>query len=92
MPKVIVPQKNLTLNVEPGSNLMNALLEAGLPVASSCHGDGVCSMCRVQIEGEVAPPVRYEADSLSRNKCAPSERLSCQVSVNHDLTVRTKYW
>ena len=92
MPKVIVPQKNMSLEVEVGSNLMNALLAAGLPVASSCHGDGVCSMCRVRVSGALPAPVTHELDSLHRNKCEPDERLSCQVVVNSDLTVRTKYW
>jgi len=95
MPKVSIPQKQMTIDVEPGANLMNALLNAGLPVASSCHGDGICSMCRVRItsaEGAINHPVAFEIDSMKRNKCAPDERLSCQVEVRGDLTVQTKYW
>ncbi len=38
-----------SLKVAKGSNLMKSLLEAGLPVASSCDGDGVCAKCRIQI-------------------------------------------
>ncbi len=82
----------MTIHVEHGANLMNALLDNGLPVASSCHGDGICSMCRVQLEGETSAPPAYESEALKRNKCAPDERLSCQISVTADLTVRTKYW
>lgn len=92
MPKINIPQRQLTLEVKAGSNLMNSLLEAGLPVASSCHGDGVCSMCRVKIEGDVAAPVNYEVEALKRNKCEPNERLSCQVEVIDDVSVVTKYW
>jgi 2Fe-2S ferredoxin len=93
MPKVSIPQKQMTIDVEPGANLMNALLNAGLPVASSCHGDGICSMCRVRLTGDaVNPPVEFEINSMKRNKCAPDERLSCQVEVRGDLTVQTKYW
>lgn len=92
MPKINIPQRQLTLEVKAGSNLMNSLLEAGLPVASSCHGDGVCSMCRVKIEGDVTPPEQYEVDALKRNKCSEGERLSCQISVDADITVATKYW
>ena len=92
MPKISVPQKQMTLDVAEASNLMNALLEAGLPVASSCHGEGVCSMCRVKIQGTVTPPEKFESDCLKRNKAEPEERLSCQISVNADIVVSTKYW
>lgn len=92
MPKVSVPQRQMSFEVESGINLMNALINAGLPVASSCQGDAVCSMCRVKIEGETNPPDKIEHDCLVRNKALPDERLSCQITVTHDLTVRTKYW
>jgi 2Fe-2S ferredoxin len=92
MPKISVPQKQMTIDVEAGANLMNALLEAGLPVASSCHGDGICSMCRMKIEGGVAAPSEFEVQTLTRNKCLSGERLSCQVSVESDIAVTTKYW
>lgn len=83
----------MTIDVEPGANLMNALLKAGLPVASSCHGDGICSMCRMRISGGlVNPPAEFEINSLKRNKCAEDERLSCQIEVLGDITVETKYW
>ena len=92
MPKISVPQKNLSFDVKSGTNLMNALLEAGIPVASSCHGDGICSMCRMQVQGTVAPPTDFEASALKRNKAQVGERLSCQVSVENDIVVKTRYW
>lgn len=82
----------MTLDVESGVNLMNALLDNNVPVASSCHGDGICSMCRMRVAGAVNAPAPYESDSLKRNKCEPDERLSCQISVTSDIEVRTKYW
>ena len=82
----------MTLDVEAGSNLMQVLLQAGLPVASSCDGDGICSMCRAKISGDVNPPELYEVDSLKRNKCEEGDRLSCQISITQDITVQTKYW
>ncbi|MEQ1722872.1 MAG: 2Fe-2S iron-sulfur cluster-binding protein [Pseudobdellovibrio sp.] len=92
MNKINIPQRQLTLEVASGSNLMNALLDAGIPVASSCHGEGVCSMCRVKIEGVVNPPENFEVETLKRNKCTPEERLSCQILVSSDVSVATKYW
>ena len=92
MPKVSLPQKNISFEVEINSNLMNSLLHAGLPVASSCHGEGICSMCRVKIEGIVNLPKGFEVEALKRNKCESNERLSCQILVTSDLSVTTKYW
>ncbi len=92
MPKINIPQKKLTLDVVAGTNLMNALLDAGLPVASSCHGDGICSMCRVMVDGSLPAPLSLESDCLKRNKCSDQERLSCQIEVNSNLSVKAKYW
>ena len=92
MPKVSLPQKSLILSIESNSNLMNALLAEGLPVASSCHGEGICSMCKVKIQGLVNPPEKYEIETLKRNRCEADERLSCQIEVTSDLTVTAKYW
>ena len=82
----------MSFEVEAGINLMTALMESGLPVASSCQGDAVCSMCRVAVDGVTVPPDKIELECLTRNKCLPDERLSCQIAVNAELTVKTKYW
>jgi ferredoxin, 2Fe-2S len=97
MPQIILPQKNITLDVASDSNLMDVIMQAGIPVASSCHGDGVCSMCKMNIEvldksATLNSPEAYEIASLQRNKCSPDERLSCQIVVSTDLIVTTKYW
>ena len=92
MPTIHIPQKNLTLTVARGENLMQALQSAGLPVASSCLGDGICSMCKMTIEGAVPPPSELEVRTATRNKLSPSERLSCQIPVTSNLTVTTTYW
>jgi 2Fe-2S ferredoxin len=96
MPKVNIPQKNMTLDAEPGSSLMHTLLSAQIPVASSCDGEGICSMCRVQIlatdSNSIVEPNDLEKGTLQRNNCEPGDRLSCQVLVTVDMSVRTKYW
>lgn len=92
MPKITIPQKNRIIEVELNSNLMNALIDAGLPVASSCGGDSVCSKCKVKVVGAVNPADLVERDCLKRNKCDDDERLSCQIKVTSDLSVTTRYW
>ena len=92
MAKIYLPQKNLTLEAPLGENLMTYLQSKDIPVASSCLGEGVCSMCKVQIIGSITAPTTLEQTTLTRNKCGPSERLSCQITIENDLEVTTKYW
>lgn len=93
MPTIHIPQKNQTLTVANGQNLMQALQTAGIPVASSCLGDGICSMCKVTIEGVITAPSELETRTLTRNKLNETgQRLSCQIAVTDDLTVTTSYW
>jgi 2Fe-2S ferredoxin len=81
--------------VAAGTNLMKALLASGLPVASSCRGDGVCAKCRVQVvEGDQNLSKENETESFlrERHSIPKAERVSCQVSVEGDVTVDTSYW
>ncbi|MDG0817154.1 (2Fe-2S)-binding protein [Bdellovibrio sp. PAP01] len=74
---------------------MQALLDAGLPVASSCSGDGVCAKCKIQvIEGmrNISPENATES-FLRESKGLPGDqRISCQVQVLGDITIDTTYW
>jgi len=92
MPKISVPQKNLIITAEAGENLMDVLMKAGLPVASSCLGEGICSKCAVQMQ-PIGQQNELEARTLQKNKLDLSYRLSCQVFIEkNDLTVQTSYW
>ncbi len=93
MPKIHLPQKNLVIDVASGANLMNALLTAGVPVASSCLGDGICGKCRMHLSGpHITAANILETETLSRNAAKDGERLSCQITVICDLEVKTTYW
>ncbi len=82
-----------TIETESGSNLMTVLLANGVPVASSCNGDGVCAKCRVQIKsGAVSPPNETELILQDRESLKAGTRFSCQVEVLGDLEIDTPYW
>ena len=91
MPTLKIPQKNLELSVESGKNLMDALIEGGLPVASSCLGEGICSKCSVTMT-PAGQANELELRTMDRNKVPAGRRLCCQVFVEQDLTVETTYW
>lgn len=74
---------------------MQSLLDGGLPVASSCRGDGVCAKCRVEIhEGRknLSPETELEKFLRERHSIPKDQRVSCQVQVLGDITVSTSYW
>ena len=79
------------LIAEPGENLMDVLIAGGLPVASSCLGEGVCSKCAVDMT-PAGKPGDLEIKSLTRNNKSLDQRLCCQVFITSDLEVKTTYW
>lgn len=92
MPKVSIPQKHLILDAPTGENLMSFLQAKDIPVASSCLGEGICSMCKVKVVGALPEASSIEKNTLNRNKAQSDERLSCQITLTEDIEVSTKYW
>ncbi|MDZ4764116.1 MAG: 2Fe-2S iron-sulfur cluster-binding protein [Chloroflexota bacterium] len=80
-----------TLTVPNGANLRQMLLSAGLSPytvitrVTNCGGRGICATCGVRFEaGEPAPEQWH--DKLAARFGYP--RLSCQIDVHNDMTVR----
>ena len=74
---------------------MKALLDASIPVASSCKGDGVCAKCRIEvIEGpnHLSTPNERELFLKERHSVPKNQRISCQTLVLGDITVDASYW
>lgn len=95
MPKIKFIKDKPELTVPKGANLMRALLDHGLPVASSCDGDGVCSKCRIKIiEGaeNLSSPNDVELILKEQNNIGKEYRISCQTEVHGDVTVDASYW
>jgi 2Fe-2S ferredoxin len=95
MPKIRFARKFPDIEVETGGLLMEALLKAGYPVASSCHGDGICGKCRIQIlAGAENLSKIAEVEQLVRDRLnVPKEyRISCQARVLGDVLIDTSYW
>jgi adenylate cyclase len=76
--------------VAPGTSILDASRQAGIPHASVCGGRGRCSTCRVRIgKGleELPPPSEAELKVLSRVGAAPNMRLACQTRPTADVEV-----
>ncbi len=89
MPTVTVEGEK-SFEVEPGKKLVLAIEDAGIDILHRCGGNARCTTCRVQIvEGDPAPMNDLERDRLAREgELGPDIRLSCQIHVESDLTVR----
>jgi len=89
MPTVTVESEK-SFEVESGKKLVLALEDAGIDILHRCGGNARCTTCRVQIlAGEPGPMGELERNRLAReSSLGPDIRLSCQIRVTSDLTVR----
>ena len=84
---VAIDRKGVAHAVEgtDGWTVMEALRDAGLPIAAECGGACACATCHVYVENgwfEKLPPQRpEEIDMLDMALAvAPNSRLSCQIT------------
>lgn len=96
MAKIKLTKTDEEIEARPGVSLMQTLLDAGKPVASSCGGEGVCSKCKVKVLSgakHLTPVTAVESNCLSRYQIeSRSFRLSCQAQVLGNIEVDTDYW
>ena len=73
-----------------GRRLVLAIEDAGVDILHRCGGNARCTTCRVEIlAGEPSLMTEAESERLGRLENKPdSLRLSCQIQVRSDLTVR----
>ena len=71
-----------SVEVMPGTSVLEASRIAGIPHASVCGGRGRCSTCRVRVRGEIHsidPPSPNEVRVLRRIGARPNIRLACML-------------
>ncbi len=86
--RVYVHPLNRTVEVAPGTSLLEAIRRAGVQIESICGGKGECGKCRVILEGGGWT----ERSAARRRHLTPREveagyRLACEVTVSGDLEV-----
>ena len=93
MPKLTVENAG-TFDVPENKRLVLALEdEAGLDQLHACGGVGKCTTCRVTVvEGQASPMTGKEQETLRARELAdtPGLRLSCQMTMVGDLTVKAE--
>jgi adenylate cyclase len=81
----------VTVEVEPGTSVLEASLGAGIDHACACAGLSRCTTCRVHVEGGYEycpPPGQTEAQTLAFNGLEPPIRLACQLRPTGPVAVR----
>jgi len=87
---IVTVEGEKSFEVDPGKKLVLAIEDAGIDILHRCGGNARCTTCRVQVVvGEPAPMEELERERLAREaSLGPDIRLSCQIHVESDLTVR----
>ena len=92
---ITLSRLGVTFEVASGDTLMESLLKAGRPVASSCDGEGICGKCRVTVTAgleKLSPETTLE-NKLRKQLSFPSDqRLSCQAQVRGNISVDAPSW
>ena len=95
MARILFKKNFASIPVEAGDNLMQSLLAAGRPVASSCGGRGICSKCQIHIlQGaeNLNPESSLEKELKEKYNIPEAYRISCQCSVTGDIQIDASYW
>jgi len=77
------------------TNLLDAVLQAGLGLGQSCDGIALCGFCRVQVvEGleDLTAMGEEERKILAAQHAGDNERLACCARVSGSVTITTDYW
>lgn len=88
MPNLTVEGFN-TVDVEEGTRLVNAIEQrAGVDILHACGGNARCTTCRIEfVSGEPPRMTRAEKTKLEERGLS-GVRLSCQITCDHEMTVR----
>lgn len=76
---------NKTVQVEQGTTLLDAAVQAHITINNLCGGDGICGRCKMIVrDGRVSGEV---SGKLSRDEIKQGYVLSCITAVQSDLNV-----
>lgn len=79
-----------TFEAELGKRLVLAIKENGVNIGHRCGGNARCTTCRVEFEsGEPNTMTKAEYDKLLDKDLLEKARLSCQITCDHDMSLKT---
>jgi len=94
--KVIVKNKNITVEAKSGMKLFQVLKDNNVPLQSLCSGDGQCGKCKVKITAvdgkEINKPTKKDRLMIALVNLDAGYRLACEYAVKQDIIVDTEEW
>ncbi|MBO9540859.1 2Fe-2S iron-sulfur cluster binding domain-containing protein [bacterium] len=92
MPKITYLPENITVEVEPGQNVLEAALANGIHLDHACGGFCACSSCHIHVEAGMEHTSEQEDPEADQVEMAQGislkSRLACQTKVYGDIIVR----
>jgi len=85
--KVTVNDKK-ELVVKGGRSLLSTLMAEEIFIPSACGGRGSCGLCKVRVESGAGQYLPTELPWISKEEQAENVRLSCQLKVKSDMSIR----
>jgi ferredoxin len=87
---VTAQDQRISAEAEPGTRLLEAGQNAGMPLEGTCEGQMACSTCHVIVApdwfGKLAPASEDEEDMLDLAAgVTRTSRLSCQIVLTDEL-------
>ena len=76
------------ITTEAGGTLLNTLAVNNVYLPSACGGAATCAECRCQVEEGAGEILLTESVHFSRKEIKDNWRLSCQVKVKNDLSIK----
>jgi Na+-transporting NADH:ubiquinone oxidoreductase subunit F len=77
-----------SVTVPAGGKLLGTLAEQGIYLSSACGGGGSCGQCRCQVLDGGGSMLSTEEGHFTRSEAREDWRLSCQVAVKQDMTIK----
>ncbi|CAB5149250.1 Na(+)-translocating NADH-quinone reductase subunit F (EC [Olavius algarvensis associated proteobacterium Delta 3] len=85
---VINDDAEKSIHAPTGATLLSALIQNDVLLPSACGGKGSCGLCKCKVEEGGRDILPTELAHLSRNERLGQIRLSCQLKVKEDMSIR----
>ncbi|UCF10892.1 MAG: DUF4445 domain-containing protein [Candidatus Bipolaricaulota bacterium] len=88
--RVDIRPEGISVDAQVGQRFLDLLRERGLPVDSTCGGEGRCGACCIRFSK--APPAPDDADRalLAPERLTEGWRLACRHAVEHETIIERR--
>jgi ferredoxin len=95
MPIVQILPDNVSVQIAPGTSLLETAAAGGVQLMHSCGGIGACTSCRVAIlsgQDHLSSVGTAEREQLQESGILETHRLACQAMVFGNVVLERPRW